>query len=170
MLYQRLAATAAILSLLGGCSFFGFWDAPEAPADATNIDSQVPGQVPGRQLEGRQLAALPGYLSDQDVAPGGIEAIRGFIGSPTRRPTRRPAPRSAWAPAAVPIQPVERQLSLKDLLPRRQYLGRQYLGRQILDLQPISAGIESGTRSLAELIADRDWRLRTSETLNRLFQ
>ncbi len=166
MLYQRLAATAAILLLLGGCSFFGFWDAPEAPADAANIDSQSPGQGPGGPLEGRQLAALPGYLSDQDVAPGRIEAFRGFIGSPARRP----APRSAWAPAAVPIQPVEHQLTLKDLLSRRQNLGRQNLGRQILDLQPISAGIESGTHSLAELIADRDWRLRTSETLNRLFQ
>ncbi len=169
MLYQRLAATAAILLLLGGCSFFGFWDAPEAPADAANIDIQGPGQGPGGPLEGRQLAALPGYLSDQDVAPGRIVAFRGFIGSPARRPTRRSAPRSAprpaWAPAAVPIQPVERQLSLKDLLSRRQNVGRQ-----ILDLQPISAGFESGTRSLAELIADRDWRLRTSETLNRLFQ
>ncbi len=156
MLYLRLAATAAILLVLGGCSFFGFWDAPDTPAEATTIGSQGF----GGPLDGTQLAALPTYQSDQDVAPRGIEAIRGFIGSPARRPLHRPIRLSAWAPAAAPLQPVERQLTLKDLLPRRQ----------ILDLQPIPAGFESGSRSLAELIADRDWRLRTSETLNRLFQ
>ena len=156
MLYPRLAATAAILLLLGGCSFFGFWSAPETPAEATQIDSQDL----GRPHQGTQLAALPTYQSDQDVEPRRIEAIRGFIGFPPRRPLRQPIRLSAWAPAAVPLQPVERQLILEDLLPRRQ----------ILDLQPIPASFESGSRSLADLIADRDWRLRTSETLNRLFQ
>lgn len=152
MLYQRIAATAAIFLLLGGCSFFGFWDAPETPVDAPKIDSQGP----GGPLEGTQLAALPTYQSDEDVAPGRIEAIRGFVGSPPRRPTRRPA----RITAAVQVRPIKRHLTLKDLLPRRQ----------ILDLQPIAAGFESGSYSLADLIADRDWRKRTSETLNRLFQ
>ncbi len=148
MLYQRLAATAAVLLLLGGCSFFGFWDAPETPAIAPEIDSQGP----GGPLEGTQLAALPTYQSDQDMVPSRVEAIRGFVGSPSRRPMR--------IATLGQLRPMARHLTFKDLLPRRQ----------ILDLRPISAGFESGSHSLADLIADRGWRLRTSETLNRLFQ
>ncbi len=148
LLCQRIAATAAILLLLGGCSFFGFWDEPETPADVPKIGSHGP----GGPLEGSQLAALPGYLSDQDVAPSRTEAIRGFLGSPSRRPTR--------ATAAVQVRPIERELTFKDLLPRRQ----------VLDLQPMAAAFEPGSYSLADLIADRGWRKRTSETLNRLFQ
>ncbi len=139
---------AAVLLLLGGCSFFGFWDAPETPADVSKIDSQRP----GGPLEGPQLAALPTYQSDQDVAPDRIEAIRGFVGSPTRRPAR--------ITAAVQMRPIKRRLTFNDLLPRRQ----------VLDLRPIPAGSEAGSHSLANLIADQDWRKRTSETLNRLFQ
>ncbi len=148
MLYQRLAATAAILLLLGGCSFFGFGDGPETPADAPKIDSQ--GR--GGPLEGTQLAALPTYQSDQDMGPSRVEAIRGFVGSPSRRPTR--------IATLGQVRPMARHQTFKDLLPRRQ----------IPDLRPISAGFESGSHSLADLIEDRDWRLRTSETLNRLFQ
>ncbi len=156
MLYQRLAATAATLVLLGGCSFFGFGDASETPAEAPKIDSRDL----GGPLDGTQVAALPGYRSDRNVAPSRGEAIRGLIGSPTRRPAYQLLRRSAGVPAAAPLPPVERRLTLKDLLPRRQ----------ILDLQPISAGFVSASHSLAELIADRDWRLRTSERLSRLFQ
>ncbi len=145
MLYLRVAATAAVLLWLGGCSFFGFWDAPEPPAQGSKIDSQAA----GGPLEGTQLAALPGYQSDQAMAPSGIAAIPGYIGSPSRRPT-----------AAVQVRPIKRDLTLKDLLPRRQ----------ILDLQPIAAAFQPGSHTLADLIADRDWRKRTSETLNRLFQ
>ena len=153
MLYLRVAAAAAGLLLLGGCSFFGFWDAPDIPAAGPKIDSHGP----GGPLEGPQLAALPGYLSDQDVAPGGIGVFRGFIGDPPRSP--------AGATAAVrsrpgQVRPIKRPLTLKDLLP----------GRRILDLQPIAAGFEPASLTLADLIADRDWRKRTSETLNRLFQ
>ncbi len=154
MLYQRFAAVAAVLFLLGGCSFFGFWDAPETPAQVSKVDSQGPGSP----LEGRQLAALPGYLSDQDVvpgriaAPGRIEVLQGFIG--------RPAVRPAWPTAALQAPPVARRVSLKDLLPRDQ----------ILDLQPIAAAFEPGSFTLADLIADRNWRKQTSETLSRLFQ
>lgn len=157
MLYLRVAATAAILLLLGGCSFFGFWDAPETPAEVLKIDSQGP----GGPLEGTQWAALPGYLSDQDVAPSGIEAIRGFIGVPSVRPPRWPMrPTAAVQARPIQVRPIERHLTFKDLLPQRQ----------LLDLQPIAAALQPRSHSLAELIADRDWRKRTSETLNRLFQ
>ncbi len=150
MLYQRFAAMAAVLLLLGGCSFFDFfWDQPETPAEGPKID----GQGLGGPLEGAQLAALPGYQSDRDVAPARIEAIRGFVGSPIRRPDRRPV-------AAVQLRPIKRRLTFKDLLP----------GQPVLELQPISADFETGSHSLAELISDQNWRKRTSETLNRLFQ
>ncbi len=148
MLYLRVAAAAAVLLLLGGCSLFGFWDAPEMPAQGSKIDSQSP----GGPLDGTQLAALPGYQSDQAMAPGGIAAIPGYIGSPSRRPAR--------PTAAVQVRPIARDLTFKDLLPRRQ----------ILDLQPIAAAFQPRSHTLADLIADRDWRKRTSETLNRLFQ
>ena len=134
MLYQRIAAAAAVLLLLGGCSFFGFWDEPETPAEITKIDSLGS----GGPLEGSQLAALPGYLSDEDVAPGG---------------TARPS-------AAGRGLPIERDPTFGDLRPRRQ----------VLDLQAMASAFEPGSFSLADLIADRDWRKRTSETLNHLFQ
>ncbi len=57
MLYQRFAATAAILLWLGGCSLFGFQDAPETPAEVSATDNQDR----GGPLDGTQLAALPGY-------------------------------------------------------------------------------------------------------------
>ena len=148
MLYLRVAATAAVLLLLGGCSFFGFWDAPETPVQGSKIDSQVS----GGPLEGTQVAALPGYQSDQAMAPSGMEAVPGFVGSPSRRPLR--------PTAAVPVPPIERDLTVRDLLPRRQ----------TLDLQPIAAAFQPRSHSLADVIADQDWRKRTSETLDRLFQ
>ena len=153
MLYLRVAAAAAGLLLLGGCSFFGFWDAPDIPAAGPKIDSHGP----GGPLEGPQLAALPGYLSDQDVAPGGIGVFRGFIGDPPRSPAGATA---AVRSRPIQVRPIKRSLTVKDLLP----------GRRILDLQPIAAGFEPASLTLADLIADRDWRKRTSETLNRLFQ
>jgi len=148
LLYQRFAATAAILLLLGGCSFFDFWGAPETPPDKSIIDSRG---LSG-PLEGTQLAALPGYRADQDVTPGGIQMNRGFIGVSSIRPTR--------ATASIPVQPLAPEMTLKDLLPQPQ----------VLDLQPIAAAFGPNSFSLADLIADRDWRRQTSETLHRLFQ
>ena len=110
LLYQRFAAIAAVSLLLGGCSFFGFWDEPEIPAEVPKIDSQGPGGM----VAGTQLAALPQYQSDQDLAPRRIEAIRGYVGSPPRRPK--------GATAAVQAPVVQRRLTFKDLLPQRQVL------------------------------------------------
>ena len=152
MLYQRIAAAAAVLLLLGGCSFFGFWDQPETPAEITKIGSLGS----GGPLAGSQLAALPGYLSDEDVAPGGAPggaaAIQGPIGEASVRPTR--------PSAAVQGPPIERDPTFGDLPPRRQ----------VLDLQARAAAVEPGSFSLADLVADRDWRKRTSATLNHLLQ
>lgn len=144
MLYLRVAAAAAVVLSLASCSFFGFWSEPEAP----KLDQRST----ARPLEGRQLAALPGYQSDHDVAPGGVAAIRGFVGSPPRRPAR--------VTEVVQGPPIGRRLTFQDLLPQRQ----------VLDLRPLPASFEPGTHSLADVVADRDWRKRTSEKLSRLFQ
>ena len=148
LFYHRFAATAAIFLLLGGCSLFGDRDTPETPAKVPASDSQDR----GGPLDGIQLAALSGYLSDQDVAPGGIAADRGIAGSRTARTLR--------VTAAVQLRPIAPGPTLADLLPPGQ----------VLDLQPISAGFLPTSGSLASLIEDRDWRKRTSETLDRLFQ
>jgi hypothetical protein len=68
--------------------------------------------------------------------------------------------RPARVSAVDQQRPIAREPTLSDLLPRRQ----------VLDLQPIASALRPGSFSLADLIADRDWRKQTSETLNRLFQ
>ena len=156
MFYQRFAATAAALLLLGGCSFLGSWDAPESPAEVSNIDSH--GTV--GPLDGTQPTALPGYRSDQDVTPGGLVAVRGYVGISTVRPARSIAAIGAAIGAAVQVQPLAREMNLKDLLPEPQ----------VLDFQPIAAAFGPDYFSLADLVVDWDWRRRTSVTLDRLFQ
>ena len=152
MFYQRFAATAAALLLLGGCSFLGSLDAPESLAEVSKIDSH--GTV--GPLDGTQLTALPSYRSDQDVTPGGLVAVRGNVGILTVRPARS----IAAIGAADQVQPLAREMNLKDLLPEPQ----------VLDFQPIVAAFGPDSFSLADLVVDRDWRRRTSETLDRLFQ
>ena len=159
MLYLRFAAMAAVFLSLGGCSFFDFWGAPEAPkADQHSAATSASAQA-------IQLAALPGYQSDQDVAPGWTGQPTGFIGSPARRPA-----------AVIEAPPVKRRLTFKDLLPAPLLaplatpLAAPLAARPVLDLQPIAASFEPGSHTLADLVADQDWRKRTSETLNRLFQ
>ncbi len=149
MLYLRFAAMAAVVLSLGGCSFFDFWGAPEA-SKADRRSTVAPALAPP---QGTQLAALPGYQTDQDVAPGWTGKTTGFIGSPARRPA-----------AVIEAPPVKRRLTFKDLLPA------PLPARPVLDLQPIAASFEPGSHTLADLVADQDWRKRTSETLNRLFQ
>jgi hypothetical protein len=143
---------AAVFLSLGGCSFFDFWGAPEAPKADRQITA-VPAQ-------GTQLAALPGYQTDQDVAPGWTGKTTGFIGNPARRPA-----------AVIEAPPVKRRLTFKDLLPAPLPApAAPWAARPVLDLQPIAASFEPGPQTLADLVADQDWRKRTSETLNRLFQ
>ncbi len=153
LLYLRFAAMAAVFLSLGGCSFFDFWGAPEAPKADRQITA-VPAQ-------GTQLAALPGYQTDQDVIPRRIGETTGYIGTPLRRPA-----------AVIEAPPVKRRLTFKDLLPAplSAPLLAPLATRPILDLQPIAASFEPGSHTLADLVADQDWRKRTSETLNRLFQ
>ncbi len=141
----RHATIAAFLLLLGGCSFFDLWNEAEAPVESPKIESRAP----GGPVAGARLAVSPRYQSDQGMAPGKIEKIKGFAGNRFRRP-------------AVVIQapPVERRRIVKDLSPQRWGL----------DLQPIPASIELGSPSLADLISDRDWRVRTSKMLDLLFQ
>ena len=144
MLYLRVAAATAVILSLAGCSFFDFWSEPKGPEGFQNSTVRPDARS--------QFAALPDYLSDQDVSPGQIEVVRGDIATPRRRPDP--------VTAVLQAQPIERQLILGDFLPQGL----------VLDIRPSPASFEPGSHTLADLIADRDWRIRISETLNRLFQ
>lgn len=143
MLYLRVAAAAAVVLSLGGCSFFGFGGTPEAP----KLDEH--GTVsPASPVGATQLAALPGYLSDEDLLPAAAEANPGFLGIPPPRPK------------AAPARPLGRKLDLANFLPQRR----------VLDLEPMPAVLNAQPTTLADLVADQAWRKRTSEQLKRLFQ
>ena len=92
------------------------------------------------------MAALPGYLSDEDLQPAAADAHPGFLGVPSPRPVVAPA--------------LGRKLDLTDFLPQRR----------ILDLEPMSAALGAEPITLADLMADQAWRKRTSQQLERLFQ
>ena len=146
MLYLRVAAAAAVVLSLGGCSFFGFGAAPKAPKldDRSTVSPAAPASPAG----GPQLAALPGYLSDENLLPAPAETSPGFLGvSPSR-------------PKAAPARLLGRKLDLTNFLPQRR----------ILDLEPIPAALTDQSITLADLVADQAWRKRTSQQLERLFQ
>jgi hypothetical protein len=149
LLYLRIAATAAVVLSLGGCSFFGFWGTPEAPtfpeAPKFNNSDTVSPASPSRAS---QLAALPDYLSDEDLLPAVAESSPGYLGVLPPRPSVAPA----W--------PVPRKLYLTDFLPQRK----------TLDIEPIPAALNGQSITLADLMVDQAWRKRTSQQLERLFQ
>ncbi len=143
MLYLRVAAAAAVVLSLGGCSFFGFGAAPKAPKldDRSTVS-------PASPAGGTQLAALPGYLSDENLMPASAEATAGLLGI------------SLPQPKAAPARLFGRKLDLSNFLPQRR----------ILDLEPIPAALNAQSITLADLMADQAWRKRTSQQLERLFQ
>lgn len=145
MFWQRHAAMAAILLLLGGCSDFGLWDEAEAPADLPQIASQIPNSP----VAGARLGVMPGYPPDQDTALGRIDEIKAFAGN-----------RLHWPAAPVQVSPIMIPPTVKDLPPAREGLDRH----------PIPASFKPDSRSLADLVADREWRERTSEMLKRLYR
>lgn len=154
LLYLRVAAAAAVSLSLAGCSFFGFGGEPEAPklGDHSTTSPASPASPVASPGAGLQLAALPGYQSDRELQPAGIDANPGFVGVPSRRPEP--------AVAAVPARPIKRKLDLTDYLPQRR----------VLDLKPVPAAQTTRSHSLAELVADQAWRKRTARQLERLFQ
>ena len=145
----RLAAAVAVIGSLAGCSFFGFDNKP-AQLPLTEAGSA---DRPGQRL---QLAALPGYLSDEDLSPVTAPKPRagGFIGVPPRRPEPA-AGRAAPQPSAPP-----RSLAFAQIVP----------AQRLADLMPIAAALEPRSHSLADLMADQAWRQRASRNLERLFQ
>ncbi len=159
MVRIRFVAAAALAASLAGCSFSG-------PSDhsAGYQESGGPGAA-----QSAQLAAPPGYLSDEDIVParpagsalGLLQAVprkpSGFAGMPPRRPALAPV-RPALAPAGV-SQP-RRALTFADLVPPRR------LG----ELEPMAPRARAESYTLADLVADRAWRKRTSQQLERLFQ
>ncbi len=145
MFWQRHAAMAAILLLLGGCSDFGLRDEAEAPADIPQIASQIPSSP----VAGARLGVMPGYPPDPNTALGKIDEIKGYAGN-----------RPHLFVAAGQVYPVKIPPTVKDPRPAREGLDRH----------PIPASFKPGSHSLADLVADREWRKRTSEMLKRLFR
>jgi hypothetical protein len=58
------------------------------------------------------------------------------------------------------VTPIKIPPTVKDLRPARDGLDRH----------PIPASFKPGSRSLADLVADGEWRKRTSEMLKRLYR
>ncbi len=162
MIHIRFVAAAALAASLAGCSFFDFSD-----HSARYQESGGPGA--DRPAQSLQLAALPGYLSDEDIVPGRpagsalglLQAVprkpSGFIGTPLRRPALAPV-RSALAP--VRVRQPRRVLTFADLLQPRP------LG----ELEPMGTPLRAESFTLADLVEDQAWRKRTSQQLERLFQ
>ncbi len=159
MIHIRFVAAAALAASLAGCSFFDSSD-----HSARYQESGGPGAA--RPAQSVQLAALPGYLSDEDIAParpagsalGLLQAVprkpSGFVGIPSRRP----APTAALAPVRVSQR--RRVLTFADFVPPRP------LG----ELKPMGAPLRAESYTLADLVEDQVWRKRTSRQLERLFQ
>ncbi len=159
MVHIRFVAAAALAASLAGCSFFDSSD-----HSARYQESGGPGAA--RPAQSVQLAALPGYLSDEDIAParpagsalGLLQAVPrkpyGFVGIPSRRP----APTAALAPVRV-SQP-RRVLTFADFVPPRP----------LWELKPIGTPLRAESYTLADLVEDQVWRKRTSRQLERLFQ
>ncbi len=155
MVHIRIAAAAALAASLAGCSFFDSGD-----RSARYQESGGPGAA--RPAQSVQLAALPGYLSDQDIMParpagsplGLLQAVprkpSGFVGIPSRRP--------ALAPVRV-SQP-RRVLTFAAFVPPRP------LG----ELKAMGTPLRAESYTLADLVEDQAWRKRTSQQLERLFQ
>ncbi len=162
MVHIRFVAVAALAASLAGCSISGFSD-----HSARYQESGGPGAA--RPAQSVQLAALPGYLSDEDIVPGRpagsalglLQAVprkpSGFAGIPSRRPALAPV-RPALAPVGV-SQP-RRVLTFADLVPPRP------LG----ELEPMGTPLRAESFTLADLVEDQAWRKRTSQQLERLFQ
>jgi hypothetical protein len=162
LIHIRFVAAAALAASLAGCSFFDFSD-----RSARYQESGGPGA--DRPAQSVQLAALPGYLSDEDIVPrrpagsalGLLQAVprkpSGFAGIPSRRPALAPV-RPALAPVRV-SQP-RRVLTFADLLQPRP------LG----ELEPMGTPLRAESFTLADLVEDQAWRKRTSQQLERLFQ
>ena len=157
MVHIRFVAAAALAASLAGCSFFDFSD-----HSARYQESGGPG--PARPAQSVQLAALPGYLSDEDIVParpagsalGLWQAVprkpSGFAGIPSRRPEPALAPVRVSQPGRV--------LTFAALVPPRP------LG----ELKPMGTPLRAESYTLADLVEDQAWRQRTSRQLKRLFQ
>ncbi len=155
MVHIRFVAAAALAASLAGCSFFDSSD-----HSARYQESGGPGAA--RPAQSVQLAALPGYLSDEDIAPArpagsalgplqvALHKPFGFVGIPSRRP--------ALAPVRV-SQP-RRVLTFADFVPPRP----------LRELKPIGTPLRAESYTLADLVEDQVWRKRTSRQLERLFQ
>ncbi len=137
MLIRRFAGAAAAAWLLAGCSWFTSFD---------EQTSRYPGSAgPG---EREQFAALPGYLSDENIA---LEANRERVTAPPV-----PLPRAKPIPPVPTARPAQRVvLTLADIHKNAPFTA----------MPPLSASIDPANRTLADVLRDHAWRQATSRKL-----
>ena len=119
--------------------------------------------VPARPAQSVQLAALPGYLSDEDIVPAPpaqsaqLAALPGYLSDEDIVPAR-PA-----GSALGLLQPVPRKPAEFAGIPSR---------RPEPALAPVRVNppLRAESYTLADLVEDQAWRQRTSRQLKRLFQ
>jgi len=152
----RFVAAVALAVLLAGCSFFDFSD-----HSARYQESGGPGAA--RPAQSVQLAALPGYLSDEDIVPARpaqsaqLAALPGYLSDED----------------IVPARPTGSALGLWQAVPRKP---SGFAGIPSRRPEPalapvrVSPPLRAESYTLADLVEDQAWRQRTSRQLKRLFQ
>ncbi len=171
MVYIRVAAAAALVASLAGCSFFGSSDHSAKYQESGGPDAARPAQSV-------RLAALPGYLSNEDIVParpagsalGLLRAVPrkpfGLVGIPSRRPEPAVAP---VRPAVVSVRPAVAPVLVSQ--PRRVLTFADLVAsRQLRELKPMATPLRAESYTLADLVEDQAWRKRTSQQLERLFR
>ena len=143
MLIRRFAAAAVGVWLLAGCSWFTISDGQT---------SRYPGSA-GPPGEREQFAAIPGYLSDENLALGAYEE------QVTTPPV--PMPRAKPIPPVQTARPTKRVvLTLADILKNASFTA----------MPPLSASIDPANHTLADVLRDHAWRQATSRKLEHLIR
>ncbi len=152
-----------VAASLAGCAFFAGKAEP-----AASQQGQTRRAVPS--AERVQLAALPGYLSDEGLVPA--RAVPGDPGvvAPARL-RRKPAlagvrsrpsavVSAAATPAPAPALDHRRGIVLSELVQ----------GRRPAPITPSGPLLSARFNTLADLMVDHAWRRRTARSLERLFR
>jgi hypothetical protein len=115
----RFVAAAALAASLAGCSFF-------APSDHSARYQESGGPGAARPAQSVQLAALPGYLSDQDIVPARPALAPVRVSQPRRVLTFadliQPRPLGELKPMGTPLR--AESYTLADLVEDRAWRKR----------------------------------------------
>ena len=140
MNYFRLIAAGTLVWSLAACSWFG----------VTTGNSEQRAARHSGPGESEQYAALPDYISDNDSA---LQGVRETVTAPAAPLV--PVPRAKPVRRGKPIV-----ITLADILKKAS----------LTSLTPLAAPVDPRPRTLADLLKDRAWRLRTARRLDILLR